>query len=344
MREILLIGCLLLATTSGAFAATAVATYRFNNTLAADQPGSPALTAIDPLGASGFENDTVLGATRPVWHFDGTENPTNLQAGFTVNTAGLVPSNNYSVDLVFEFTQRQNAWRRIIDVENRQSDNGFYVDPSNNLYVYPISGSSASWTNDVYHHVVLTNNGSTVAAYIDGVAQFSTNTSIMNIQNANNPGSLMGFFIDNVIAGGQFEFSDGRVAFIRLWNGVLSPTDAHNVASDPFVDLFTKGDFNRDGLVNTDDIPAMLQALVNLNLYKTSKGISEEHLVAIGDFTNDNKVTNADIQPFLATFSGSGSISAVPEPAAATLVASALGVLAVVLRRCRAVRYERVSG
>jgi hypothetical protein len=335
MRRFLLAVGLLLAMASNVFAATAVATYRFNSTLAADQLGAPALTKIDPLGLSGFENDTVLGAMRPVWRFEGNENPTNQQAGFTINTAGLVASNGYSVDLVFEFTQRDGAWRRIIDVENRQSDNGFYVNPQNNLHVFPISGSTSAWTNNVYHHVVLTNNGGTVAAYIDGVSQFSTNTAIMNIQNANNPNLLMGFFIDNVILGGQQEFSDGRVAFIRLWNGVLSSDDAHAVANDPFVDLFRKGDFNRDGLVNADDIPAMLQALTDLNGYKSSKGISDEHLAAIGDFTNDNKVTNADIQPFLDTFAGGGSISPVPEPAGCVLVASALGVFAVARRRGR---------
>jgi hypothetical protein len=170
--------------------------------------------------------------SRPVWLFNGNAQPTNEQAGLSVNTAGLIGPQNYSVDMVFLFTDRDNAWRRIIDVENRQSDNGFYVDPSNNLDIYPVSGSTNAWTNNVYHHVVLTNDGSSVSSYIDGVSQFSFPTGLMNIDNANNPGRLMGFFIDNVVLGGQGEFSDGKVGLIRLWDGVLSPSEAQQIASN----------------------------------------------------------------------------------------------------------------
>ncbi len=264
MRKIFLELLAVLALSQFVLAASPVATYEFNNNFLADQPAAPALSVVDPLGQSVFQNDSVLGINRPVWAFDGNENPTNEQAGLTVNTNGLITSNNYSVDMVFLFTQRQNAWRRIIDVENRQSDNGFYVDPSNNLDIFPISGSTNAWTNNIYHHVVLTNDGGTVNTYIDGVSQFSTSTTLMNISNPNNPGLLMGFFIDNVIAGGQFEFSDGKVGLIRVWNGELSAAEAQQVASNPFVTNYLKGDFDRDGLVNSDDIPAMLSALTDL--------------------------------------------------------------------------------
>ena len=126
-------------------------------------------------------------------------------------------------------------WRRILDVENRQSDNGFYVDPSNNLDIFPFSGSTAAWINNVYHHVVLTNDGTTVKAYLDGVSQFSAATNIMNLNNANNPGLLLGFFLDNVVAGGQGEFSSGKIGLARLWDGVLSDSEAQQLANYPFV-------------------------------------------------------------------------------------------------------------
>jgi hypothetical protein len=150
-------------------AATAVATYQFNTTFAADQPGAPALVPTDPLAASAFVADNVFGVNQQVWSYDGNAAPVAQQAGLTLDTNGLVAPTNYSVDMVFLFTERQNAWRRIIDVENRKSDNGFYVDPANNLDIFPVSGSTAAWTNNVYHHVVLTNNGSTVNTYLDGV-------------------------------------------------------------------------------------------------------------------------------------------------------------------------------
>src|SRR5690242_10055736 len=109
------------AAAQGVHAATAVATYQFNNSFAADQAGPPAMVAVDPLGTSIFQTDTVLGQSRTVWSFNGNNSPPSQQAGLTVNTTGLIPPQSYSVDMVLEFTQGANAWRRLIDVQNRQS-------------------------------------------------------------------------------------------------------------------------------------------------------------------------------------------------------------------------------
>lgn len=231
MQRTLLSLLLLTAGTPFADAATAIATYQFNNTMVAEEPGVPLFTPVAPLGGSGFVSDVVFGQARQVWEFDGDGSP----AGLFLNTTGVISPTSYSVDLVFLFTERDSNWRRIIDVENRQSDNGFYVNTSNNLAVYPISGSSASWTNNAYHHVVLTNDGTQVQGYIDGVAEFTAATSVMNLNNANNPGLLMHFFADNLAGGGPGESSDGRVALIRFWNGVLTSDEAHTLATNPFI-------------------------------------------------------------------------------------------------------------
>jgi hypothetical protein len=215
-------------------AATPIATYEFNNTFAPLESGKPTLTPTDPGGLSVFTTDTVLGVPRTVWAFNGTSANT-AQSGLTLATNGVIPPQGYSVDMVFEFTQQANAWRRIIDVENRQSDNGFYVNPSNNLEVFPVSGSTAAWTNNVYHHIVLTDTGATVKGYLDGVSEFSATTTLLNINNANNPGLLMNFFLDNVAAGGQQEWSAGRVSLIRVWDGVLTDQEAGTLATNPFV-------------------------------------------------------------------------------------------------------------
>ena len=220
-----------------AFGAVPVATYEFNGTFAADQAGVPSLAAVDPLGLSNFHGDTVIGIPRTVWNFAGASDPTNNQAGFTLNTTGLLTSPaQYSVDMIFDLTDRDGAWRRLLDVQNRQSDSGFYVDPSNNLDIYPISGSTAPWTNNVYHHVVVTVDGANVAAYLDGASQFSatTNELDLNFDPGNNPNQLLGAFLDNVVAGGQGEWSAGNVSFFRLWDGALSATDAESLANNPF--------------------------------------------------------------------------------------------------------------
>jgi hypothetical protein len=234
----LLVGLCLAGVAGWADAATPIATYQFNNNFAANEAGRPALTATDPLGTSQFLTDTVLGSSRTVWAFNGNASPPAQQSGVTTaTTTGLISPQSYSVDMVLELLSNNNAWRRLIDVENRQSDAGFYVNPGNTLAIFPVSGSTAAWTNGVYHHVVLTDNGTSVSAYLDGVSEFTTNTTIMNLDAdaVNNPNRLMGFFLDNVAAGGQGEWSNGRVSLIRLWDGVLTPQEAQTLANNPFV-------------------------------------------------------------------------------------------------------------
>jgi hypothetical protein len=216
--------------------ATAVATYLFQNTFAAQQAGAPALTPLDPQATSAFVTDTVEGASRTVWNFNGLASPPASQAGFTLNTSSLLTSpTSYSVDMLFLFTQRENAWRRILDVENRQSDSGLYVDPTNNLDIFPVSGSTAAWTNNVYHHIVLTDDNGTVNVYLDGLSQFTTTTTVMDLNQADNPSHLLGAFLDNTTASGLEEWSPGNISLFRLWDGVLTPQQAQALATNPFV-------------------------------------------------------------------------------------------------------------
>jgi hypothetical protein len=78
------------------------------------------------------------------------------------------------------------------------------------------------------------------------------------------------------------------------------------------------GDWDRNGTVNGNDVQAMLNALTDLNAYKFAKGLDDTGLVAQGDFNNDQKITNADIQAELdlvAPGPGAGAVAGVPEPA-----------------------------
>ena len=192
-----------------------VAVYTFNDSFASSVGGAPALTLTDPLGRSGFATDTVFGNSVRVFNFVGTQ-ANEQQAGLTLNTSGLLPSDFYSVEIVFKFTERDNAWRRIVDVQNRQSDNGFYVDPANRLDIYPVAGGDA-FTNNVYHDVFLVNDHGVVSFYLDGGPKTTVTTTVMTID-ANN---RMGFFLDNVVAGGQQEYSSGSVSLIRLYDQAL---------------------------------------------------------------------------------------------------------------------------
>jgi hypothetical protein len=57
----------------------------------------------------------------------------------------------------------------------------------------------------------------------------------LNLNNANNPGLLMDFFLDDTASDFTDEFSNGRVALIRLWDGVLTAEEAMRLAANPFV-------------------------------------------------------------------------------------------------------------
>lgn len=229
------IACLGVFIQSSAGAApTAVATWSFDNTLAADESGVPALTAIDPLGASSFISDTVFGTVRQVYRFDGNLTPSQ-QAGLYVSSLGLLDSDDaYSVDMVFMFESNQSSWENIFGVSNRQSDNAFYVDPSNRLQVWPVASGPNLFSFGEYHRVTLTNRGDgTVTAYLDGALQFDLTTASMDFSSyaLANPSRLIHFFADNVVGPGQNEFADGRVALIRLFDLELTGDEVEDIGN-----------------------------------------------------------------------------------------------------------------
>jgi hypothetical protein len=208
-------------------AATLEASYLFNGNLNAQQIGPPALTAVDPLAVASFVTDTVFGTSRTVYSYCGIASPPSSQGGLTLNTTGVLPSTtSYSVEMVFEFSGGTSAWRRILDVLNRTSDNGFYVDPSNVLDVFPTGSAGATpFTTGAYHYVVLTDSSGVATAYLDGSLQLTTSAS-GGMDNINN---VLTFFLDNTAGGGQGEWSAGRVSRINVWDGVLT---ADNVATN----------------------------------------------------------------------------------------------------------------
>ncbi len=226
----------LMGVATAAFSQTPVATWNFNGNLNATQPGAPALTPIDPLGQNGFETDTVFGVPRTVYRYSGS-NPPAQQAGLEVNTTSLLTNGNlYSVDMVFKIDSSQSSWKNIFGVSNRQSDNAFYVEPSDKLQIYPTGNGVTNFTFGEYHHVTLTNNGSNhVTSYLDGVFQFDLLTTVMNFDtySSENPNRLITFFADNVVGDGIGEFSSGHVASISLYNSELTPGEVVIVSTVP---------------------------------------------------------------------------------------------------------------
>lgn len=217
-----------LTSAGGASAATVVATYHFNNTLSADEIGAPSLTSVDPLALNGFENAVVNGQTQRVFHWQGLGSDPAMNGGLSLNATGLLSYDNYSIEMSFEFlsaAQFGAGWRRIVDTQNRQSDNGFYVAPGNFLQVYPVATGTTVFTTPGFHTVVLSNfvqNGQReVKAYLDGSLELTSDTDQLNLDNANNPGHLLNFFLDNLAGPAQQEYADGRIASLRLYDGIV---------------------------------------------------------------------------------------------------------------------------
>lgn len=202
----------------------AVATYDFNDTFSALQSGVAPIQAVNPLNLNQFTSDVVFGQTREVYRFNGNASPSTHQAGLTLDTTGLLPSNVYSLNMIFSLNSGAGSFRRIIDVSNRQSDSGgLYVTPANQLTLYPYAVGGTFSSPGVYHALTLVNSSSSFSAYIDGNLALSTAVT-MNINNASNPAKLVNFFLDNT-TGANADYSSGKVALINLYAEALTPID-----------------------------------------------------------------------------------------------------------------------
>jgi Concanavalin A-like lectin/glucanases superfamily len=220
--QLLIVGAALgTALIPAASASSLFASYTFQNTLSADQSGVPALTAVDPENLSGFTTATVNGVPRTVYQWSGNNVTPANEAGLSFNGSGLTP-NDYSVQMVFSFSQSPTGWRRILDVQNRASDSGFYLDPSGNLdlagYGLSLANGSDTFNLNTFYDVVLVNSGGNVAAYLDGSLQFLVPSNVMDI---NNPGGVINLFLDDQGTYGT-EYSNGQIALFNVWNGGLT--------------------------------------------------------------------------------------------------------------------------
>ena len=211
-----------------------VATYTFDNSFSAQEADVVAITPIDPLSQNSFMTDMVFDEERVVYHFDGNR-PFDEQAGLLLlSRSALGNSSAYSVELVFQFEADESdpdRYKVIFGVSNRQDDYAFYVDPEDRLEVFPDLTANDTFSYDTYHHIVLTHNSDdVVSVYLNGALQIQgTSTSMDFSSYANNPERLIHFFVDN-----GSEFSDGRVALIRLYDTELTMADVQEISSNPF--------------------------------------------------------------------------------------------------------------
>lgn len=206
------------------------ATYLFGDHLNPEQESAPALIPHDPLGFNRFEVADVFDSERVVYRLDGTATPARDNAGLMLDTTGLFTPNRYSLEMVFEFVEGAGTYRKMIDLRDRLSDNGMYLNPSNQINIYPETTGTREIAVNRFRHLVVTNEAGPVQVYLDGTREFSiASTSVMNIDN---PANVLRLFVDDEVTTG--EYGDSRIALLRVYDGVLSAKAVAMLAKDPF--------------------------------------------------------------------------------------------------------------
>ncbi len=229
---VLIVAVSVTAGVSMAGAATLKAKYLFDHTLNAEQAGAPFLQEVAPQVEGQYIQANVFGSTRTVYHFGGDISP-ELQGGLMVSTNGLISGGQYSLNMVIAFDGLDNAWRRIADTLDRQSDNGFYYAPDNTLDIYPLAHGTTVVDGKQFHTVGLTVDPitSTAKGYVDGHLEFTVDSTPVELQQ---PNQIISFFLDNNAGSAQTEYSPGSVALISLYEGVLTDSEMGDIGSNPF--------------------------------------------------------------------------------------------------------------
>jgi hypothetical protein len=197
-----------------------VATYQFNNTLAADQAGAPDLIAIN--GGS-FVADTPLGQLRTVYERTAAGTDPSQQSVLRLDTTPLgLTSNNYAVEMVFTFTTGSPSisYRRIVDSYDPSNlqDPGLYVGSGGNLNIYQTVAHAGGPTlaNGIYYDVILSVSPTGEQAYLNGSLAVSYAVTADQIAT-----HFLSFFQDNAR-----EYGDGKVALIRVFDTALTAEQA----------------------------------------------------------------------------------------------------------------------
>jgi hypothetical protein len=193
------------------------ADYEFQGTLASSVPGAPALTDAGP-GANAFQTDSVLGNEQQVLAF-----PKDNGLALTP-ASSIIPSGGYSIVMLVRL-HFVDGYRRLIDFANGTLDNGFYV-LSGGLALYPDAGATglAQVPADKYVQIALTRSaGGVVDGYIGQTPAVGPYDDSTTGDAAITSAETLRFFIDDASVSG--EDSDGAVARIRIYDGVLSAAE-----------------------------------------------------------------------------------------------------------------------
>lgn len=213
---------LICAVTATTASAALVADYRFENNLESSVGTAPPLTAVG-AGATSFQTESVNGVPELVRVFP-------AGAGLSLATAGLIPSDTYTFEITFRFTE-VTAWERIFDATDAGQDNGLYVKTSKlDYYDNHHSGSADhfgidAFLADTYTTVTIARSSSgQILVHQNGSPQISYADTAGTGVLSSLPDRPARFFIDDNVIGN--ENAPGAVARIRVFDTNTLPEPA----------------------------------------------------------------------------------------------------------------------
>ncbi len=223
----LAVSAIAVATPLAASHAGVIATYQFQGSLSADEPGRPSLAEVDPLGTSGFTTATVAGETRQVFRFSGNSAP-GSQGGLVLNPSGLGITGDYAIEILFSL-DIVNGWRRVLNTLPGSSDSGLYVLDG---YLTPYPGNSpqpAVFTPGTFHQAIVnyTAAGQRLTGFVDNQPVFDLESTALTVA-----GSDIRFFLDDGV-----EYSPGTVGLIRIYDQPLSAAERASRFAEPLSGL-----------------------------------------------------------------------------------------------------------
>lgn len=218
---IVMVSLSFLGTVSNAHAATAILThdYELKGTLADSVGGIPLISNGGAISMNGYAFGPDQGPS-----FSGAINPST-----------------YSIEMQFSLDDT-SGWRRLVDFKDRTTDNGLY-NFSKILQFVVVSGSGfETGPNDVFwpgkiSELVITRDGGTnqFIGYVDGVQQISFEDTSEGAVFVNDPTDINNYVIhflrDDTAIGG--ESGSGELKRIRIYDGVLTPTQVAQISGSP---------------------------------------------------------------------------------------------------------------
>lgn len=200
------------------------------------------LTVVGPAGGVAFITDTVNGNPQQVLNISANNTmPPFIESGVQTQTNPFLSASNYSVVLLanFNLNTADVVATKIFDFKNLSSDAGLYVNAMSGTLAF-IDGSGviqgtggAAISSLTYAQIVLTRDSSTnlTSVYLNGTLAFSftDNVGLAVLGDSSMSGNsfLTLFKDDGMGLGGTMlsESTQGNIARLRLYDGVLSATD-----------------------------------------------------------------------------------------------------------------------